>query len=64
MSTDVLGRVIEVVSGVTLDQFIGDRIIKPLYFLTQVSMSNLIKWIALPNHRLIRRPANAHQSRM
>jgi len=30
MSTDVLGRVIEVVSGVTLDQFIGDRIVKPL----------------------------------
>jgi CubicO group peptidase (beta-lactamase class C family) len=30
MSTDVLGRVIEVVSGETLDQFIGERIAKPL----------------------------------
>ena len=30
MSTDVLGRVIEVVSGETLDQFIGERITKPL----------------------------------
>ena len=30
MSTDVLGRVVEVVSGETLDQFIGERIAKPL----------------------------------
>jgi len=30
MSTDVLGRVIEVVSGETLDQFVGERITKPL----------------------------------
>ncbi len=30
MSTDVLGRVVEIVSGVELDQFIGDRICKPL----------------------------------
>ena len=30
MSTDVLGRVVEVVSGETLDQFIGARIAKPL----------------------------------
>ena len=30
MSTDVLGRVIEVVSGQTLDQFVGERITKPL----------------------------------
>jgi CubicO group peptidase (beta-lactamase class C family) len=30
MSTDVLGRVIEVVSGVSLDQFIADRIVKPI----------------------------------
>jgi CubicO group peptidase (beta-lactamase class C family) len=30
MSTDVLGRVVEVVSGVSLDQFIADRIVKPL----------------------------------
>jgi CubicO group peptidase (beta-lactamase class C family) len=29
-STDVLGRVVEVVSGVTLDQFVADRIAKPL----------------------------------
>jgi CubicO group peptidase (beta-lactamase class C family) len=30
MSTDVLGRVVEVVSGETLDQFIGEHIAKPL----------------------------------
>jgi CubicO group peptidase (beta-lactamase class C family) len=30
MSTDVLGRVVEVISGETLDQFIGERIAKPL----------------------------------
>jgi len=30
VSTDVLGRVIEVVSGASLDQFIADRITKPL----------------------------------
>jgi CubicO group peptidase (beta-lactamase class C family) len=30
MSTDVLGRVIEVVSGVDLDRFIAERIAKPL----------------------------------
>jgi CubicO group peptidase (beta-lactamase class C family) len=30
MSTDVLGRVIEVVSGKPLDQFIDERIVKPL----------------------------------
>ncbi len=30
VSTDVLGRVVEVVSGVSLDQFIADRITKPL----------------------------------
>jgi CubicO group peptidase (beta-lactamase class C family) len=30
MSTDVLGRVIEVASGMTLDKFIEDRITKPL----------------------------------
>jgi CubicO group peptidase (beta-lactamase class C family) len=30
MSTDVLGRIIEVVSGVSLDQFIADRIGKPI----------------------------------
>jgi CubicO group peptidase (beta-lactamase class C family) len=30
MSTDVLGRVVEVVSGLSLDAFIADRIAKPL----------------------------------
>ncbi|NLS97548.1 MAG: beta-lactamase family protein [Planctomycetaceae bacterium] len=30
MSTDVLGRVIEVVSGMTLDRFFDDKILKPL----------------------------------
>ena len=30
VSTDVLGRVVEVVSGVSLDQFIAERITKPL----------------------------------
>jgi CubicO group peptidase (beta-lactamase class C family) len=30
MSTDVLGRIIEVISGVSLDQFIADRIAKPI----------------------------------
>src|SRR6185295_7494875 len=30
MSTDVLGRVVEVASGMTLDKFIEDRITKPL----------------------------------
>jgi CubicO group peptidase (beta-lactamase class C family) len=30
VSTDVLGRIVEVVSGVALDQFIADRIVKPL----------------------------------
>jgi CubicO group peptidase (beta-lactamase class C family) len=30
MSTDVLGRIVEVVSGVPFDQFIADRIVKPL----------------------------------
>jgi CubicO group peptidase (beta-lactamase class C family) len=30
MSTDVLGRVVEVVSGMELDRFIGERITKPL----------------------------------
>jgi len=30
VSADVLGRVVEVVSGVPLDQFIADRIVKPL----------------------------------
>jgi CubicO group peptidase (beta-lactamase class C family) len=29
-STDVLGRIVEVVSGVTLNQFVADRIAKPL----------------------------------
>jgi CubicO group peptidase (beta-lactamase class C family) len=29
-STDVLGRIVEVVSGLTLDQFVADRIAKPL----------------------------------
>jgi CubicO group peptidase (beta-lactamase class C family) len=30
VSTDVLGRVIEVVSGVPFDQFVSDRVLKPL----------------------------------
>jgi CubicO group peptidase (beta-lactamase class C family) len=30
VSTDVLGRIIEVVSGVPFDQFVSDRILKPL----------------------------------
>jgi CubicO group peptidase (beta-lactamase class C family) len=30
MSTDVLGRIVEVVSGVPLDQFVEERITKPL----------------------------------
>jgi CubicO group peptidase (beta-lactamase class C family) len=30
MSTDVLGRVIEVVAGIDLDRFIADRIVEPL----------------------------------
>jgi len=30
VSTDVLGRVVEVVSGMPLDQFVADRIVKPL----------------------------------
>jgi CubicO group peptidase (beta-lactamase class C family) len=30
MSTDVLGRVVEIVSGMTFDQFIAERIAKPL----------------------------------
>jgi len=30
VSTDVLGRVIEVVSGVSFDEFVSDRILKPL----------------------------------
>jgi CubicO group peptidase (beta-lactamase class C family) len=30
MSTDVLARIVEVVSGVPFDQFIADRIVKPL----------------------------------
>ena len=30
MSTDVLGRIIELVSSVSLDQFIADRIVKPI----------------------------------
>lgn len=30
VSTDVLGRIIEVVSGMPLDQFVGERIVKPL----------------------------------
>lgn len=30
MSTDVLGRIVEVVSGVPFDKFIADRIVKPL----------------------------------
>jgi CubicO group peptidase (beta-lactamase class C family) len=30
MSTDVLGRIVEVVSGIPFDQFIADRIVKPL----------------------------------
>jgi CubicO group peptidase (beta-lactamase class C family) len=30
MSPDVLGRIVEVVSGVSLDQFIADRIVKPI----------------------------------
>jgi CubicO group peptidase (beta-lactamase class C family) len=30
MSTDVLGRIVEVVSGVPFDQFIADRIVTPL----------------------------------
>ena len=30
MSTDVLGRIVEVVSGVELDAFIAERIVKPL----------------------------------
>jgi CubicO group peptidase (beta-lactamase class C family) len=30
MATDVLGRVIEVASGLTLDRFIEERITKPL----------------------------------
>jgi CubicO group peptidase (beta-lactamase class C family) len=30
LSTDVLGRVIEVVSGVPFDQFVSDRILRPL----------------------------------
>ena len=30
MSTDVLGRIVEVASGVPFDQFIADRIVKPL----------------------------------
>jgi CubicO group peptidase (beta-lactamase class C family) len=29
-STDVLGRIVEVISGLTLDQFVADRIAKPL----------------------------------
>lgn len=30
VSTDVLGRVIEVASGLTLEQFLGDRLFRPL----------------------------------
>ena len=30
VSTDVLGRVIEVVSGISFDRFVSDRVLKPL----------------------------------
>src|SRR5262245_31416620 len=30
LATDVLGRIVEVVSGVAFDQFVADRIAKPL----------------------------------
>jgi CubicO group peptidase (beta-lactamase class C family) len=46
-STDVLGRIVEVVSGVTLDQFVADRIAKPLglsdtgFYVPSVQLSRL-----------------------
>jgi CubicO group peptidase (beta-lactamase class C family) len=47
VSTDVLGRVIEVVSGVPFDQFVSDRILKPLgmnstgFFVPEAQMGRL-----------------------
>ena len=61
MSTDVLGRIVEVVSGVPFDQFIADRIVKPLGLPTRVSLSPRRRQGVSPGPRSIRRPANRHQ---
>ena len=49
-STDVLGRVIEVVSGMSLDKYFQDRILKPLKMNDTGFYVNpaLISWVAKP----------------
>src|SRR5262249_17049692 len=47
VATDVLGRVVEVVSGMDLDQFIRERIAKPL------GMRDAGFWVTSANHARI-----------
>lgn len=54
MSVDVLGRVVEVVSGATFDQFLAERIFKPLkmpdtgFYLTPAQIARMAEFQADP----------------
>jgi CubicO group peptidase (beta-lactamase class C family) len=66
-STDVLGRVVEVVSGVPFDQFVAERILKPLgmnstgFFVPEAQMERLAEPQVDPTAG--RRPALAEVTR-
>jgi CubicO group peptidase (beta-lactamase class C family) len=57
VSTDVLGRVIEVVSGIPFDEFVSERILKPLKMARPASPSLNRTPGASPSLSLIRQPA-------
>src|SRR5262245_4502471 len=61
VSVDVLGRLVEVLSGKPFDQFLQERIFTPWTCATQAFMSRPTKRIALPNS--IARPKTAKSSR-
>ena len=64
MSTDVLGRIVEVVSGVPFDQFIADRIVKPLRLSDTGFYVAEDKAGRVAQPQVIRRPAKRHQCPM
>jgi CubicO group peptidase (beta-lactamase class C family) len=57
MATDVLGRVVEVVSGATLDAFIEERITKPL------KMASTAFWVQSPDQNRVAEPAGGSRDR-
>src|SRR5262245_7953637 len=63
VSTDMLGRVVEVASGMSLDRFIGERICKPLGLVSTRADRRLARGPASNRQRVEKAPADARHIR-